>query len=93
MSNITGCFLVSTSPSQATARLLIRKLILSSRRFCQQGRRPEVIFAKKVTSHVTDLKVDIWRLWRKTKTREGEFILGDLVDFCCFPVNAGQSTF
>ena len=38
-------------------------------------------FAKKVTSHVTDLKVDTWRLWQKTKTREGEFILGAITLF------------
>ena len=38
-------------------------------------------FAKKLTSHVTDVKsqtskLPIWRLWWKTKTRKGKFILG-----------------
>ena len=38
-------------------------------------------FAKKLTSHVTDVKsqtskLPVWRLWWKTKTRKGKFILG-----------------
>ena len=74
----------ATSRSQATARFVIRELkardVLSTRTVTGSD------FTKKVTSHVTDIKsqtskLAIWRLWRKTKSREEKFILGAITLF------------